>query len=474
MKKRTALLLMVLTFIFGAASMYIGIGWYGNMNISAVTTEQGMSEKDLKKLNDVYKAISSQYVSGVKKDKLIEGAVNGMVGSLDDPYTSYMSEKEAKQFMESLGSSFQGIGAEVGLIDGRVTIISPIKDTPAEKAGLKPNDTILEIDGKSTEGKSVNDAVKQIRGEKGTEVTLKILRSGSKEPFNVKIVRDDIPLITVHSNVENENGKKVGVIEITSFSEETAKEFSTQLEKLEKENIDGLVIDVRGNPGGYLTSVEEILGELITKEKPYLQIEDKQGNKEPYYTRLTEQKPYPIVGLIDNGSASASEILAGALKEAGKYEIVGEKSFGKGTVQQTMEIGDGSQLKVTMFKWLTPEGNWIHKKGIKPTIEVKQPEYYYVAHLDIDQPLTLDTTSEQVKNAQLMLSGLGFDPARTDGYFNDTTKSAVEAFQQAHDLPVTGEIDEATAGTLESKTIEKIRSKEDDRQLQQALEIVTK
>lgn len=296
MKKRTALLLMVLTFIFGAASMYIGIGWYGNMNISAVTTEQGMSEKDLKKLNDVYKAISSQYVSGVKKDKLIEGAVNGMVGSLDDPYTSYMSEKEAKQFMESLGSSFQGIGAEVGLIDGRVTIISPIKDTPAEKAGLKPNDTILEIDGKSTEGKSVNDAVKQIRGEKGTEVTLKILRSGSKEPFNVKIVRDDIPLITVHSNVENENGKKVGVIEITSFSEETAKEFSTQLEKLEKENIDGLVIDVRGNPGGYLTSVEEILGELITKEKPYLQIEDKQGNKEPYYTRLTEQKPYPIVG----------------------------------------------------------------------------------------------------------------------------------------------------------------------------------
>lgn len=474
MKKRTALLLMVLTFIFGAASMYIGIGWYGNMNISAVTTDQGMSEKDLKKLNDVYKAISNQYVSGVKKDKLVEGAVNGMVSSLDDPYTSYMSKKEAQQFMESLGSSFQGIGAEVGLIDGRVTIISPIKDTPAEKAGLKPNDTILEIDGKSTEGKSVNDAVKQIRGKKGTEVTLKILRSGSKEPFNVKIVRDDIPLITVHSKVENANGKKVGVIEITSFSEETAKEFSTQLEKVENENIDGLVIDVRGNPGGYLTSVEEILGKLITKEKPYLQIEDKNRNKEPYYTKLKEKKPYPIVGLIDNGSASASEILAGALKEAGKYDLVGEKSFGKGTVQQTMEIGDGSQLKVTMFKWLTPEGNWIHKKGIKPTIEVKQPEYYYVSHLDIKQPLTFDTTSEQVKNAQLMLSGLGFDPVRTDGYFNETTKSAVEAFQQTHGLPVTGEIDEATAGTLESKTIEKIRSKEDDRQLQQALDIVTK
>lgn len=472
MKKRTAIALMMVAFIIGAMGMFFAIDWYGKSNISSVSTEKGMSKEDLQKVNDVYRTISGQYVSDVKTDKLVEGAINGMVGSLDDPYTSYMGVKEATQFMESLGSSFQGIGAEVGLIDGRVTIISPIRDTPAEKAGLKPNDAILEIDGKSTEGLSINEAVKKIRGEKGSEVTLKILRAGSKEPFNVNIVRDDIPIITVRSKTEEQNGKKIGIIEITSFSEQTATEFKKELDKLEKEGIDGLVLDVRGNPGGYLTSVEDILAELIPKDKPYVQIEDRNGEKKPYYTSITDKKTYPIIGLIDEGSASASEILAGALKEAGDYKLVGEKSFGKGTVQQTMDLGDGSQLKLTMFKWLTPDGNWIHKKGIEPTVEVKQPDYYYVTHLEVTEPLQLDTNGEQVKNAQQMLAGLGFDPGRTDGYFDEQTKAAVLAYQNENGLEATGIIEEATASSLESKVIEKIRSKEEDRQLQSAIEMI--
>lgn len=165
------------------------------------------------------------------------------------------------------------------------------------------------------------------------------------------------------SSVKEVNGHKTGYIAISSFSEDTAKDFTSSLKQLEKKGIEGLVLDVRGNPGGYLQSVEDILKHFITKDQPYIQIAERNGDRKRYFSKLKEQKPYPVNVLIDKGSASASEILAGAMKEAGKYEVVGDVSFGKGTVQQAVPMGDGSNIKLTLYKWLTPKGNWIHKKG---------------------------------------------------------------------------------------------------------------
>jgi carboxyl-terminal processing protease len=274
--------------------------------------------------------------------------------------------------------------------------------------------------------------------------------------------------------VKKEDGKKIGYIEITSFSENTAADFTKQLHSLEDDHIKGLVIDVRGNPGGLLSTVEDILKEFVTKDKPMLQIENRKGKKERYFTNLTEKKDYPVVVLVDKGSASASEILAGSLKEAEDYPLVGETTFGKGTVQQAVSMGDGSNIKLTLFKWLTPDGNWIHKKGIKPDVAVTQPAIFQTHPVQVDQPLVEDMNNEQVKNAQEILAGLGFAPGRTDGYFSEETTLAVKAFQLENDIISTGEIDSKTAGKLEEAAIKEMKKKKNDLQLQTALRLVAR
>ncbi|MCP8967614.1 S41 family peptidase [Ectobacillus ponti] len=478
MKRRTAVILIIVAFLIGSGGTYAGFRYlYGQALAQGSFPYQSSSETkedDLAKIRQAYDLIDSKYVENVKDDKLVEGAIQGMLGTLEDPYSTYMDKQTAVQFEQSLDSTLEGIGAEVNKTDGKLIIVSPIKDSPAEKAGLKPNDQIMTVDGKSVKDLTREEAVLKIRGKKGTTVALEIKRPGVDNTLTFKIKRDKIPLLTVFSSVKQESGKDIGYIQITSFSEDTAKEFKQQLQELEKKGIKGLVIDVRGNPGGYLTSVEDILKLLVTDKKPMLQVENREGKKDKYYTDLKERKPYPISVLIDNGSASASEILAGALKEAENYPLVGVKSFGKGTVQQAVPLPDGSNIKLTMFKWLTPDGNWIHKKGIMPTYEVKQPAYYYAAPIQFEKKLAYNMNNEQIKNAQTLLKDLGFEPGREDGYFSKETEAAVKAFQQTNKLKETGEIDKETAEMLQNKIIDKIRSGDNDLQLEAALKLVAK
>jgi len=471
---------MVLSLLLGASVTFLVVQLLDNNEQPLVQQPSQNNENtkenknDLSKIGQAYNMILSNYVEKVDEKQLIEGAIQGMVSTLDDPYSAYMDEETAAQFNESLESSFEGIGAEVSMMEGKVTIVAPFKDSPAEKSGLKPNDQIIKIDGESIEGLDLYEAVLKIRGEKGTVVTLEVMRPGVTELMNVKVTRDTIPIETVYTDLKEYDNKKLGYIEITSFAQETAEDFIVGLNELEDKGIEGLVIDVRGNPGGLLESVEEILKQLVTKDKPYVQIENRDGEKQRFFSTLEKQKEYPIVVLTNQGSASASEILAGALKEAGGYDIVGEKTFGKGTVQQARDMGDGSNLKLTMFKWLTPDGNWIHKKGIEPTVEAKQPEYFYANPIQFEKELTQNMNNEKIKNAQIMLKGLGFDPGREDGYFSGETVIAVKAFQQANDIEATGTINEKTAGAIEAKVIESIRDKKNDLQLQKAMEVLFK
>lgn len=482
MKRIWIAVFMAGSFLLGAAGTYVVTGFFEKEESRLQEAQQtGDTESgkkadftDLEKVERAFQLIMTSYVEKVEEEILIEGAIQGMLAVLDDPYSVYMDKEMSSQFNESLDSTFEGIGAEVSMIDGKVIIVAPFKNSPAEKAGIKPNDQILSIDGESVEGLNLYEATKRIRGKKGTIVTLEISRDGLSQPQKIEIKRDEIPQITVHHDIKKHAGKNIGYLQITSFSEGTAREFKDALAKMEKKRIAGLIIDVRGNPGGLLPSVEEIIKQLVTKEKPYVQIEKRDGEKIRFYSDLKKGKKYPIVVLIDKGSASASEILAGALREVEGYTLIGETTFGKGTVQQAVPMGDGSDLKLTVFKWLTPDGNWIHKKGIKPDIPVEQPAVFKTNLIQIEKTLEREMNNDKVKNAQIILDALGYEPGRQDGYFSADTETALIAFQNQHGLEPTGKIDKKTASALEKAAREEIQKEEKDLQLQAALRYLTR
>ncbi|MGN1399889.1 MAG: S41 family peptidase [Bacillus sp. (in: firmicutes)] len=429
------------------------------------------NQEQLNKVAQAYDLISKHYIEDTNEEDLLSGAIQGMLTTLDDPYSVYMDKQTSEQFNQSLDSSFEGIGTEIGVDEGKVIIVSPYKDSPAEKAGLKPKDQIISVDEEDVTGMNVQEVSVKIRGEKGTSVNIGIKRPGVEKPLQFKIKRDRIPIETVHADLKE---NKIGYIEISSFSEKTSEDFKKQLKEFEKQNISGLIIDVRGNPGGLLSAVEEILVELVPADKPYLQIEKRDGEKSQYHTKLAKKKPYEMAVLINNGSASASEILAGAMKEAGGYALIGEKTFGKGTVQQAVPMDDGSNIKLTLYKWLTPDGNWIHKKGIEPTVKISQPELYRTHPLNIEQSLKQDMANEQVEFAQGMLRSLGYEPGRVDGYFDLKTEVAVKAFQKAMDMKPTGAIGEKTAAKLEEEVLKAIRDEDNDLQLNAAIRYLTR
>lgn len=484
MNRRWIALLMTGSLLTGAGGTYAGMQLLdnnqGNKKLELVQSpkdNQLNSEEntaELEKVEQAYDLILSRYVEKVDQDKLVEGAIQGMLSVLKDPYSVYMDKETAQQFTQTLESSFEGIGAEVGMVDGKIVIVSPFKNSPAEKAGIKPNDQILEVDGESVEGLDLNKATLKIRGKKGTKVQLLIARKGLTDPLAIDVTRDEIPLETVHASMKKQNGKNIGYIELTSFSEDTAADFEKELSALENDDIKGLIIDVRGNPGGLLDSVGEILKEFVPKDKPYVQIQQRNGEKKRYFSTLSKKKNYPVLVLVNKGSASASEILAGSLQEAVGYQLVGETTFGKGTVQQAVPMGDGSNIKLTLFKWLTPDGNWIHKKGIQPDVAIKQPAIFATHPIQVDEPLEEDMNNEQVKNAQEVLAGLGFAPGRTDGYFSKETTMAVKGFQLHVKMEPSGKIGPQTAAKLEAAAIAEMKKEKNDLQLQTALRLITK
>jgi carboxyl-terminal processing protease len=464
--------LMLVTILFTSLLTY-SISRFIDQSANGLTTSSGSYEN--KKLEKAYEIIKARYLRQVTDQQLMDGAIDGMLKSLKDPYSTYMDQKTAKQFMSDLESSFSGIGAEVTLRDGKVTIVSPIKGSPADRVGLRPNDQILKIDGRSVKGWSLTQAVNQIRGPKGSKVTLTIRRAGLDHNLEIAVVRDNIKQETVNSKVLPQ---KVGYLRLRQFAENTSKEYAQQLQQLEKKKIKGLIIDVRGNPGGLLSSVQEILGQMVPKDRKILMTVDKQGNKEVFTGKANRVKPYPIVVLIDKGSASASEILAGAMQESAGAKLIGERSFGKGTVQTTVDFSDGSNIKLTMAKWLTPKGNWIDQhggsKGIKPDKEVKYPAYMMATLPVVKKPLKYDSNSVQVKNMQLILQALGYDPGRVDGYFDYQTRQALRRFQGDQHLKSSGVFDTKTANAMQTAFFKLVNDVNRDVQIQAAIKEIKK
>ncbi|MCE4047333.1 S41 family peptidase [Bacillus sp. Au-Bac7] len=429
----------------------------------------GTDRSEFSKLYSAYDTIKDKFYQDVDTEDLVNGAIDGMFTALDDPYSDYMNQEEASSFNESISSSFEGIGAEIQEKDDSIIVVSPIKGSPAEKAGVKPNDNILTVDGKSLQGMSSSEAVTLIRGKKGTTVSLEIERAGSEDTLKIDIVRDTIPIETVYGELRDDG---IAEIQITSFSSDTAQELVDKLNEFKEKGMKGIVLDLRQNPGGLLTQVQEIANLFIPEGELIFQVEHKNGKIEQVASENTNANKLPLVVLIDEGSASASEILAAAVNQSADVPLVGVKSFGKGTVQSAIELSDGSNIKFTTDKWLTPDGSWIHEKGIEPTYKVELPSYAKLTIINPDTKLKLDSNSNEVKTAQEMLNALGYKVENANGYFDESTEEAVKEFQEKEKLKVDGVITGDTTLKLMEKLSEKIQK--NDTQMKKAIEILNK
>lgn len=366
-----------LIFLFFWIGIIIGQGGsiylYSNGNLETTTNvaKNADPEKSFiqNKFDNILKLLKSKYYDPSKIDdnKVFDGALSGMVSSLGDPYTVYFDKELTQSFSEEMSGSFSGIGAEIGIKDNTLTVVAPLKDTPADKAGILAGDSILKINGESTEGLSSDEAVSKIRGEKGTEVVLTIFRQGDTDAREFKIIRDEI----IVQSVTYKKEKDIAVINISSFNDTTSEKFKEVADEIIKDKeITGIVVDLRNNPGGYLNTAIDIASYWV-RSGVIVQEKDK-NNAIIKHNALGNPilENYKTVVLINQGSASASEILAGALHDHEKAQLVGKKTFGKGSVQEYQEFEDGTALKVTVAEWLTPNNTNINKNGIEPDFDV--------------------------------------------------------------------------------------------------------
>ncbi|MCK4777973.1 MAG: S41 family peptidase [Actinomycetia bacterium] len=340
-------------------------------------------------IEEVMDIVEKNYVGSVEKEELIIGAAKGVVDSLDDPYSHYLNKDHFQSFQEETAGYFYGIGIYIGMKDVHPVVISPIEGTPAEEAGLESGDIIIKVDGTETENTPLESVIKMIKGEEGTKVTLTIAREGEKKPFDVDIVRAKVVIPNTAKKVIEGD---IGYLRLHSFTQSSGKEIQEALEELLKDDIKGLVLDVRNNPGGLLEEAV-FIASLFIEEGTIVSVKEREGEEEIWEASrgvhgISKVYDLPLVILVNGGSASASEILAGALKDYERAVLVGEKTFGKASVQNMMPLSNKEAIILTTAKYYTPNGTSIHEKGIEPNVEIKF------------EPHETDEEEEEVENGE--------------------------------------------------------------------------
>ena len=359
--------------VFGGSVLAYGLDWEFNRGNKPVTNSKYIDE-----FEEAFDNVVDKYYENVNKEDLIDAAIDGMLSSLDD-YTSYMTPDENKQFTERLNGEYQGIGIEfISIQNGNYThtITGVFENSPAAVAGIQKDDVIISVDNIDVSTKTGNEIASYIKEKATSEITLVIKRND--ENMTLKISKSLISLPSVTSKVFERNGHKVGFIDISLFANNTYNQFKDALKSLETQGIKALIIDVRNNSGGYLHTTDDIL-ELFMKKDAVLYKTQKKNRVIEYKDNTEEHRTYEVAVLINANSASASEILAASFKDTYGAEIIGDKSFGKGTVQQPADLSNGGMIKVTTEKWLTPNGDWINNKGVSPTIAVQMGSDYIIS-----------------------------------------------------------------------------------------------
>ena len=378
-------------------------GWFLSSAFHNDPTDQEVStlnpaDVDMDLFWDVWEVVEEDYIDfeEISEEEQVYGAISGMINSLEDAYSVFMDPEETEEFHVGLDGELEGIGAELTIRDGRLTIVSPLKNTPAEEAGVLPGDHIYLVDGEPTSEMTIWEAIMNIRGEPGTEVVLTMIREGVDEPFEIPITRAKIDVPSVELTYEESaDGDNIAHLAIYQFGDDTDKEFSTAVRQILLQEIDGIILDMRLNGGGYLDVSIEVLSEFFEDEVKGVIVKYRNGLNTIMYTegdgQLTE---VPLVVLIDEGSASASEIVAGALQDFDRAIVMGEQSFGKGSVQELTNLSGGSSLRLTIAKWYTPDDRSIDEVGITPDVEIEME----FADLDTENDIQYQAAFDYLDN----------------------------------------------------------------------------
>lgn len=355
---------LILTFFLG---IFIGL------QASFMVTAGESPHRFLDHFHRVYQLVSTHYVEDPEAKTLFYGAIKGMMHSLDDPYSRFLDEEDYGELKEMTTGKFVGVGIEITIRDGEVVVISPIEDSPAMKAGIHSGDVIVKVNDTSLKNKKLSETVRLIKGLAGTSVTLYIKREDHENPLKFEVEREPIKISSLDSEVIEYNGKKIGYIKIKNFGNDTAKDTEKILRKYRKEKIDNLIMDLRYNPGGLLSAAVELSNLFLKKGEVIVSTRGRDGANE----RIFKSDELPVfsgklVVLVNKGSASASEIFAGAIRDNNRGLLMGQKTFGKGSVQKTFNLDDNMGIAITIARYYTPSEEMIHQKGIKPEVEVKQ------------------------------------------------------------------------------------------------------
>lgn len=402
-------------------------------------------------IDEAQSLITEEGIYSVSKEDLLEGALKGMTNAIKDPYSMYYTEEEAKMHRQSLASERVGIGIELTEANNSFIIISAIKKSPAYKAGVLPLDELVQVDQTRLEGKSMKEVLTLLQGGDGETVEITVFRPSAARHYNFRLKREKLPNQTVEWSVVKERDHKVGIIEVHLFGESTSEEWVRAIKSLQEEKAEALLIDLRDNPGGYLQATTEMLGTFSTKEKLFAYMENAKGELLALQTKVNESlstdtvsflQELPIVILQNGGSASAAEVFTSALKEWDKATIIGEKSFGKGTVQETWPLSNGGEMKLTTHKWLTVAREWIHGVGLTPHIMEEPNPLRQLQYQLIINNYKKEDFSSDIAFVQQVLAALGFSVARTDGYFDDSTEDAIRQYRKHFKLVDGNSIDE--------------------------------
>ena len=390
-------IILVILFLVVAIGSFFGGSIYGSLNSPVILPGGGGSSTNdgsFDKLFEVKDVLHQQYYQDIGDEALLEGAIKGMVDAVGDPYTVFYNQEEYQEFQDDGQGNYVGIGVMVGIKEDKIVVITPFEGSPAYEAGIRAGDFILKVEGVEYKGSEMDKAVSVIKGEEGKPVTLTISQNGIEK--EVTIVRASITLVNVQSEMVAGN---IGHVTMLQFTNNTAKQVREAMEELKAQGAEGYILDLRGNPGGYLDEAVDTASLCVEKGKTVLYTLDKAQQKREYLSKGGDFIGAPLVVLLDEGSASASEVVAGALKDYKAATIVGQKSFGKGIVQMVFNVGNKEGVKVTVSSYYSPNGINIHGEGILPDVEVQLPE-------GVEAPLTIDNDTQLQKAVEILQDGL--------------------------------------------------------------------
>lgn len=424
---------------------------------------------DAKFISDLKNFIKNNYVEDVSDLELIRGSIKGMVDALDDPYSEFFTPEAFQEFNETASGNFGGIGVVIIMRDNYVTAVSVLEGSPAERAGIKAGDKFVQIDGEDITNKTITEVSKLLKGEKGTKVEIGVLRNGTRQVLKFDVERETIEINPIEYEILEDN---IGYLKISEFNEHTISNLDKALNEFKRNGVKGIVLDLRNNPGGILDQAIRVSTRFVP-EGPIVSVVSKKYGKVKTYHSKTRPYPFKLVVLINEGSASAAEIVSGAIKDRNMGTLVGETTFGKATVQRTLNLGQIGGVKLTIGRYTTPNGTDINKTGIKPDVEVKvdHGDLSNILPLSGEKTLNSGNVGLDVMALQQRLKLLNLYDKEPDGIYDRTTQNAVKELQRKNDVFPTGVANETFYRMLDQSLVELINTRK-DAQFKKAIDVL--